>query len=99
MNHHSNDPGVVVVSPDTNNQFAARAAAPRWPLALSGLLLAALGVTGWLAWNQWSYRAQLQADLTKAKQSKAIKPSTKKTPKSKNCSISKCKPNTTRPQP
>ena len=70
MNQKSNDADVVVVSPDnTDPRFVARPAAPRWPMALAGLLLVGLGITGFLAWQQGQARASLQSEVVKLKQS------------------------------
>ena len=70
MNQKLNDPGVVVVSPDEmESQYVSRTVAPRWPMALAGLLLVGLGITGFLAWQQGQARARLQSEVTKLKQS------------------------------
>jgi flagellar motor protein MotB len=70
MNQKSNDAGVVIVSPDEmESQYVSRPVAPRWPLALAGLLLVGLGITGFLAWQQGQARARLQSEVTKLKQS------------------------------
>jgi hypothetical protein len=69
MNHNLNDPGLVVVSPDTEAQFVPRNQAPKWPLALAGALLVGLGITGFLAFNEYRSRSILQGEFNKLKQS------------------------------
>jgi hypothetical protein len=69
MNPNLNDPGIVVVSPDTDRQFISVKPTPRWPLALAGACLLGLGITGFLAFTQWRSSALLQEEVGKLKQS------------------------------
>ncbi len=70
MNQKHNDAGVVIVSPDElESQYVTRPVAPRWPMALAGLLLAGLGITGFFAWQQSRSSGQLRSQVIKLQQS------------------------------
>ncbi len=70
MNQKHNDAGVVIVSPDAlESQYVSRPVAPRWQLALAGLLLVGLGITGFFAWQQSRSSGLLRSQVIKLQQS------------------------------
>jgi hypothetical protein len=69
MNQNLNDPGIVVVSPDTDRPLISEKKASSWPWALAGVCLLGMGLMAFLAFTQWRSSALLQEEVSKLKQS------------------------------